>query len=93
MNYAFACNFLNRLFNDFPGLILALILVISLFLKETSFYSLCLFPVYSPSFYGTSEPSLSSVKALGIVKQNKAYFTKIVYTVLFSIILCFLFKH
>ena len=49
--------------------------------------------MYSPSSYGMSEPSLSSVKALGIVKQNKAYFTKIVYRVLFSIILSFLFKH
>ena len=49
--------------------------------------------MYSPSFYGTLEPSLSSLKALGIVKQNKAHFTKIVYMVLFSIILYFLFKH
>jgi len=49
--------------------------------------------VYSPSFYDTSEPSLSSFKALGIVKENKAYFTKIVYRVLFSIILSMLFKH
>jgi len=49
--------------------------------------------VYIASFCGKSETSLSSLKALGIVKQNKTYFTKLLYTVLFSIILSFLFKH
>ena len=63
--------------------------------------------MFSPSLYSTSGPSLSLVKAPGTVQQNKAYFskvlyrvlfskayfTKILYRILFSIILSFLFKH